>query len=931
MSRSKFQKLSSTNRLGIGLCLHAIVMVIIFAIGQCLAATVDDGFQVDNGGSENQIVEPSSQAVAAPVRDSKHYEKTIRPILEANCFDCHSEDNVEGNFRADTLDPDLVKGDDIHLWLEVYSVLSNDEMPPPDSSELTDEHRAQVVEWLAGEIQAAEKMRTDGESGTSFRRLTRYEYNYALQDLLGVPWTFADDLPAESSEEDAFENNAESLHMSVKQVETYHKIALNALRRTTVRGEQPGALYWSIPMKLNFDREYELQSKKLERIKKDFEGGPEKLAARLERIKNSLKGVASKTHYFDIETGERRNNRWEYFGAPYAHEPTESFQRVPEDQDHFAVVQPGKKQGLVVELGDRLPDEGMMRIRVRASRATGSQKRVPSLQLSFGFQSTNEGATIQPISKHDTPIEASFGSAEFYQWDISLSELEHRNTYRGKRKMGEQPSPSEYIRFDNSTIKQKGDDDFDSLAVLIDYVEISAPTFDQWPPRSHRDIFIQRTGGRGDSDIADADGSDNGELSAEAEVAYAEEIVSAFMTKAWRGTPTSDDLDRKLELFKRVRPVSRDFQEAVVEVLATVLTSPRFLYVLPGQSGEGPVDSQEDNRLSQYELATRLSLFFWCSLPDQELLDLAAANRLEDDDVLQQQIDRMLADSRSSRFNKHFVTQWLKMQPLEYLSPTQGKDPLDEALLESMKREPIALFTDMLKRDANILELIDSDYLVVNERLAAHYGIPEVLGNHFRRVSVPLALNRGGLLTQAGLLALNSDGKDSHPVKRGVWLLTNLLNDPPPPAPPAVPEIDLADPEIAKLTLKERIEDHRNHAACMSCHKKIDPWGIAFENYDALGRWRDEVNEKAIDASSMLPGDVDLDGINGLKKHLVEDRQEQFIRATIEKMAAFGLGRQLNFGDRAEITSIAQEVQKSGGGLRTLVICLAKSDLFRTK
>ena len=173
MSRSKFQKLSSTNRLEIGLCLHAIVMVIIFAIGQCLAATVDDGFQVDNGGSENQIVEPSSQAVAAPVRDSKHYEKTIRPILEANCFDCHSEDNVEGNFRADTLDPDLVKGDDIHLWLEVYSVLSNDEMPPPDSSELTDEHRAQVVEWLAGEIQAAEKMRTDGESGTSFRRLTR--------------------------------------------------------------------------------------------------------------------------------------------------------------------------------------------------------------------------------------------------------------------------------------------------------------------------------------------------------------------------------------------------------------------------------------------------------------------------------------------------------------------------------------------------------------------------------------------------------------------------------------------------------------------------------------------------------------------------------------------------------------------------------------
>ncbi|CAN0346838.1 unnamed protein product, partial [Ectocarpus sp. 4 AP-2014] len=302
-------------------------------------------------------------------------------------------------------------------------------------------------------------------------------------------------------------------------------------------------------------------------------------------------------------------------------------------------------------------------------------------------------------------------------------------------------------------------------------------------------------------------------------------------------------------------------------------------------------DAQQDrasdqlaaNQLTASELATRLSLFLWCSLPDETLLQLASAGRLNDHSVLQQQVDRMLADPRAKRFTRHFAQQWLKMQPLDFLRPGRGEDGLDEALLESMKQEPIALFSEMLQRDASVLDFIDADYVVVNERLARHYEMPGVQGNHFRRIPSPTQLNRGGLLTQAGLLMMNSDGKDSHPVKRGVWLLTNLLNDPPPPPPPAVPEIDLSDPEIAMLTLKERIEDHRDHPACLSCHQKIDPWGIAFENYDARGRWRGYIDGKIVDASSVLPNNASLDGMKGLKEHLLEDRQEQFVRATVEK------------------------------------------------
>jgi len=870
--------------------------------------------QVEGGnGQRETIVSTTEQnsvpAKAAPGRDLQRYQKSIKPILKQVCFDCHSGDNVEGNFRADQLDPDLVDGEDIAWWLEVYSVLSKGEMPPPESSKLTDAQRTRIVDWLSTEIQAAEKLRKASGNHSSFRRLTRYEYNYALQDLLGMPWTFARDLPAEASEDDAFENNADSLHMSVKQVETYHQLALNALRRITVRGDRPPVVHWQIPMKDAFQREKKRLDRDIESARKKLEDMPEKLAEQIERLKEDFQERADQSHYLEVSTGLRAEVDWAYRKASYAFKPSDTYKAMPKPGSHFAVVQPGRRQELTVDLGDRLPDEGTMRVRIRASRAEGVEQKIPSLQLYFGFQATDQGRSIKRLSQQDVQIDAPFGQLNIYQWDVPLSEIEHRNTYRGEFKLGQQPNPSEYIRFANSTIS-RDEAEAASSAILIDYVEVAAPVYDEWPPRSHREVFIE------------SQNSDD-------ETAYAREIIAAFMSRAWRRPATTGDIDRKLQLFKRLRPSSTDFQEAVVEVLATILTSPKFLYVLPGQ--QDTQSAHMKDQLSQNELATRLSLFLWCSLPDETLLKLASAGRLSDYKVLQLQVDRMLADPRAARFTRHFVGQWLKMQPLEFLSPTGREDGLDSALLESMKQEPIALFADMLQHDSNVLEFIDSKYLVVNERLAKHYGVPAIQGNHFRRVPLPAELNRGGLLAQAGLLTMNSDGKDSHPVKRGVWLLTNLLNDPPPPPPPAVPEIDLSDPEIAELTLKERIEDHRNHAACMSCHQKIDPWGIALENYDALGRWRDQIGGKTVDAASVLPNKASLDGIKGLKQHLIQNRHEQFVRATVEKMAAFALGRQLNFADRTRVTDITRRVRNSGDGVTSIVMCLVTSELFRTK
>ena len=230
-----------------------------------------------------------------------------------------------------------------------------------------------------------------------------------------------------------------------------------------------------------------------------------------------------------------------------------------------------------------------------------------------------------------------------------------------------------------------------------------------------------------------------------------------------------------------------------------------------------------------------------------------------------------------------------------------------------------------------MLDFIHADYTMANERLASHYGVSGVYGNEFRRVKLDPQHRRGGLLTQAGLLAMNSDGQDSHPLKRGIWMLESLLNDPPPPPPPAVPEIDLADPEIAKMTLKQRIENHRNQAACMSCHVKIDPWGIAFENFDAVGKWRSDIKGKPVDASSLLFNKQKLDGMDGLKRFLLEYRQDQFARALVYKMTTYALGRPLTFGDRSSVDRITADVRKQGDGLATMVKFIVTSTLSQSK
>lgn len=866
-----------------------------------------------SGAEQSDYRHQQPQAAAtAPVANLTEFRSRIEPILTQACGDCHDEATREGNVQIDALDPNLFRGGDVEHWLDVLSVLSKGEMPPVDEGELSDDDRTKVIDWLSAEIQLASRVRRAEREHSSFRRMTRYEYNYALQDLLGLPYDFANDLPPESISEDGFLNSSEMLHMSARQFETYRQASLAALKKATVRGEQPQALYWPVLLKQAADKSWARQERRLEKIREEHQGDPGELEQRLAEERKRFRGRRRDTHYKNLETSQSAKVEWSYNGARYAWSPVESRPEDPSVASDVVVIPPRRR--LVVELGNQIPESGTLRVRVRASRGEGSPQRIPSMQIEFGWQASNDSEATVRITDRDVAIDAEPGKPQFYEWNFPISELPTRNLLRTTAEMGALPGPSEFIRLVNSSVAEG--------EIQVDYVEVTAPHYEQWPPESHRRIFIESPN--------QAD-----------EPVYAREILTSFMSRAWRRPVTQAEVDQKLALLEGIRPQCDDFQEAMLEVLATVLSSPKFLYLVQasGDVAEVSADEQPEQAttlspttLTPTELATRLSIFLWCSTPDEELLSLADEGQLHDPQVLASEVERLLADERSQRYSANFVRQWLGLQLLDYLDVDRKAYPkFDRSLKEAMQQEPVATFRDALQNNRSVVDFVHADHALVNERLAKHYGLQGVYGNEFRRVPLDPQQLRGGLLTQAGLLAMNSDGKDSHPLKRSIWLLERVLNDPPPPPPPAVPEIDLTDPEILKMTLKERIEDHRNQPACMSCHAKIDPWGIAFENFDAVGSWRTEVAGKPVDATSELFNGQPLDGMEGLKGFLLEHRQDQFVRAMVYKMATYALGRPLTFGDHASIDQITADVRNQGDGLATMVKLIVTSELFQTK
>ena len=411
------------------------------------------------------------------------------------------------------------------------------------------------------------------------------------------------------------------------------------------------------------------------------------------------------------------------------------------------------------------------------------------------------------------------------------------------------------------------------------------------------------------------------------ETACAREILSTIARRAYRRPVTGDDVERLLVFYDRGR-AGGSFDTGIEMALRRLLVSPEFLFRV--ERDPGGVEAGESYRVSDLELASRLSFFLWSSVPDDELLDVAERRELSVPAIFEAQVARMLADPRSEALVGNFAGQWLTLRNAAAVQPDEDEFPdFGERLRQGFRRETELLFSSVLREDRSALDLLDADYTFVDERLARHYGIPNVRGSHFRRVALADDA-RGGLLGHGSILTVTSYANRTSPVNRGKWVLENILGTPPPPPPPDVPDLETAEGGQA-LSMREAMEQHRANPVCASCHRLMDPLGLALENFDAIGRWRDRGETRArIDATGELPDGTPFDGPAGLKDALLR-HPERFVTTVTEKLMTYALGRGIEYYDAPAVRGIVRGAAEGGYRLSSLVKGVVRSAPFQMR
>ena len=412
------------------------------------------------------------------------------------------------------------------------------------------------------------------------------------------------------------------------------------------------------------------------------------------------------------------------------------------------------------------------------------------------------------------------------------------------------------------------------------------------------------------------------------EARCARSILSRLARRAFR-RPVNDADIQPLLLFYETGRTDGGFEAGIQAALERILIDPEFLFRI--ERDPAGVAPGTPYRLSDLELASRLSFFLWSSIPDDELLDVAASRELSDPGVLEQQVRRMLADRRATALVDNFVSQWLTLRRVGGVTPDPNLFPgFDENLREAFQRETELFVESQLREDRSVVELLSADYTFLNERLARHYGIPNVRGSRYRRVTVGDE-RRGGLLGHGSILSVTSYGNRTSPVLRAKWLLENILGTPPPPPPPDVPPLPEAGPAGQPRTVRDRLAQHRRSPVCAVCHAPMDPLGFALENFDAIGQWRTTDAGLPVDASAVLAdGITTFEGPAGLRRVLLS-RAEQFVETLTEKLLTYGLGRGLEYYDRPVIRSITRAAEADDYRWSSLILGVVESTPFRMR
>ena len=897
------------------------------------------------------LASPSHAASPELAADTKHYREQIAPILNEHCVKCHGPDKQKSDFRVDTLDPDLITGHDGEHWEEVLNQIHGGDMPPEEEKQLTPAQLALVSDWLTKELERGAQVRSSTGGRGVLRRLTRYEYNHSLQDLLGVGLDHAKQMPVDRAGEDGLQNNGGLLGITATQLAMYLEASRVALDKALLSAQKPEV----------FAYHAELEKKELQALGATSNWG---VSTNGVEYRDDHVDLARGSHYavglnkYPLEGRYRVRARvsaqpdasgqfptlqiWLGYWADATQQPRVKLGEMVIDEPRVVEFE-GYMEDVPLSPSVRTPTDGESQVtegtgaaaqRNRARQELAiwiSNEEPPRDPAAFGQINGRVQRTLNVLTAlvevAETPVPAGAKEKARHRNALKAAVDAAARDFKGvtvdnlmldkaKQKIAEITEQKEKLAAKYQAARQT------QSHLQVDWVEYEGPYFESWPPATRVDLV-----GREDDFASDE--------------ARAKAMLEKFASRAWRRPVTDAEVAKLVKDFTAFYQHGSNFDAAIRDAFAMVLSSPNFLYLV-----EPTADDAGVRPLNAHELAARLSYFLWSSLPDDELRGLADSGELLKDEVIAGQVERMLADPKARRLATHFAEQWLGVSQIDGVDVNPEFFPrFNLATKEAMRQEPIEFFWHVLSTRQSALDFLACDYVVVNDRLAAHYGKGNVRGSEFRAVPVREGEHRGGLVTMAGFMLANSDGAVSHPILRGKWVLNYLLNDPPPPPPPGVPELPLADPDFAKLSPAKQLAFHREKEACAGCHNKLDPWGLALENYDAIGQWRDLAatseaanaakKAKAVPVSLGAPvtlpkGEV-VKSTDELRRHLREHEADAFAKGLTQKLMAYALGRSLEWTDKAAVDQITAQFAKSDYRLHGLITAIVTSKTFRNR
>ena len=863
--------------------------------------------------------------VLLPKADSSpEFARDVKPFLLKHCYSCHDPKKAKAGFRIDQLGSDFLAGKTADTWKEVIDQINSGAMPPKSEPRPDPKQSFAVVEWVGRELKRAEREARIAGGRNLLRRLNRDEYANTVVDLLsldvGMTDTIRNLLPADGTA-DGFDRIAAALFLDQTQMESYLDVAKFIADRAIY--EKPLAtnkLVWEPQKWIGFFGDKHVQSD----ISKDIV-----LKAGVRDGENRKDGIVA----WNSGSGrpEPDNDPEKFYQSGYGPQP---------------------------DLTKTVTTDGYYRIRFPAGASRGNRGMPIRLKLTYARGSSIaaehtikevQGTIDQPVMHEVLMFLRAPGPDQRvglnWEWNapkVIMTNPAHTAAWMGFMGAQGKLAKGRMDKADEATVAkltQEREAAFQALAnfdqvvfqvipgksietapkIFLSTFEIEGP-IQEWPPKSHLAVGFKESDAPNEQAIR--------------------RMFSEFIPRAFRRPVDAEEVDA---IVSNILHAQREFgllpHETLRYGLQALLVAPGFLLI------QEPQQEKAARPLDNYELANRLSYFLWNSMPDAELLQLAAAGRLTEPAIRRQQVERILKDPKIGRFVDSFAGQWLDVRRYGSVQPSEhyrGRLPpwgprYDNELEVASRKEPLAFFQYVLDNNRPITDFINSDYLVINDRLATLYQIADVKGPEFRKVSIPAGVERGGVLGMSGLLTLLSDGNRTLPVRRAAWVREKLLNDPPAPPPPGAGEIQ-PNTAGANLTVRQRLELHRKEPTCASCHSTLDGYGMALENYDAIGAWstaqdglgRPHPHGRPLDVSGSLKSGRTFSTLKEYKQALLAER-DRFGRAFVTTALTYALTRPVGVIDADAVDEIYKQLEKDEFRVHSVIHAIVGSRLFLTK